>query len=142
MAVIPKRTKYRRTHRLPYEGKAKGNTELHFGEYGLMAMEGAWITQQQIEAARVAMTRYMNRGGKVWINIFPHQSLTRIPLETRMGKGKGEPELWVAVVKEGKIMFEIGEVSEDIAREAFRLASHKLPIKCKFVKKDGGSLEK
>ncbi len=142
MAVIPKRTKYRRTHRLPYEGKAKGNTELHFGEYGLMAMEGAWITQQQIEAARVAMTRYMNRGGKVWINIFPHQSLTRIPLETRMGKGKGEPELWVAVVKEGKIMFEIGEVSEEIAREAFRLASHKLPIKCKFVKKDGGSLEK
>lgn len=136
MAVIPKRTKYRRNHRLSYEGEARGNRELHFGEYGLMAMEGAWITQQQIEAARVAMTRYMKRGGKVWINIFPHLSLTRIPLETRMGKGKGEPELWVAVVKKGKIMFEIGEVSEDVAREALRLAMHKLPIKCKFVKKE------
>lgn len=136
MAVIPKRTKYRRNHRLSYEGEARGNRELHFGEYGLMAMEGAWITQQQIEAARVAMTRYMKRGGKVWINIFPHLSLTRIPLETRMGKGKGEPELWVAVVKKGKIMFEIGEVSEEVAREALRLAMHKLPIKCKFVKKE------
>ena len=138
MAVIPKRTKYRRPHRLSYEGKSRGNTELHFGEYGLMAMEGAWITQQQIEAARVAMTRFMKRGGKVWINIFPHLSLTRIPLETRMGKGKGEPELWVAVVKEGKIMFEIGGVDEATAREALRLASHKLPIKCKFVKKESG----
>lgn len=136
MAVIPKRTKYRRPHRLPYDGKAKGNLTVSFGEYGLMATEGAWITQQQIEAARVAMTRYMKRGGKVWINIFPHLSLTRIPLETRMGKGKGQPELWVAVVKEGKIMFEIGGVDEAIAREAFRLASHKLPIKCKFVKKE------
>ena len=93
MAVIPKRTKYRRPHRLPYDGLAKGNTKLSFGEYGLQAMEGAWITQQQIEAARVAMTRYMKRGGKVWINIFPHLSLTRIPLETRMGKGKGQPGL-------------------------------------------------
>ncbi len=138
MAVIPKRTKYRRPHRLSYEGKSRGNTELHFGEYGLMAMEGAWVTQQQIEAARVAMTRFMKRGGKVWINIFPHLSLTRIPLETRMGKGKGEPELWVAVVKEGKIMFEIGGVDEATAREALRLASHKLPIKCKFVKKESG----
>lgn len=136
MAVIPKRTKYRRNHRLSYEGEARGNRELHFGEYGLMAMEGAWITQQQIEAARVAMTRYMKRGGKVWINIFPHLSLTRIPLETRMGKGKGEPELWVAVVKKGKIMFEVGEVDEAVAREALRLAMHKLPIKCKFVKKE------
>ena len=140
--LMPKRTKHRKTFRIKYEGKSRGNTTLHFGEYGLMAEEGAWITSNQIEAARIAMTRYMKRGGKVWINIFPHQSLTRIPLETRMGKGKGEPELWVAVVKEGKIMFEIGEVSEEIAREAFRLASHKLPIKCKFVKKDGGSLEK
>lgn len=138
MAVIPKRTKYRRNHRLPYEGEARGNRELHFGEYGLMAMEGAWVTQQQIEAARVAMTRYMKRGGRVWINIFPHLSLTRIPLETRMGKGKGEPELWVAVVKKGKIMFEIGDIDEATAREAFRLASHKLPIKCKFVKKESG----
>lgn len=138
MAVIPKRTKYRRPHRLSYEGKSRGNTELHFGEYGLMAMEGAWITQQQIEAARVAMTRYMKRGGKVWINIFPHLSLTKVPLETRMGKGKGQPEVWVAVVKEGKIMFEVGQVEEAVAREALRLAMHKLPIKCKFVKKESG----
>ena len=141
MAVIPKRTKYRRPHRLPYDGLAKGNTELHFGEYGLQALEGAWITQQQIEAARVAMTRYMKRGGKVYINIFPHLSLTRIPLETRMGKGKGQPELWVAVVKKNKILFEIAGVSEDVAREALRLAMHKLPIKCKFVKKDGEKRE-
>ena len=141
MAVIPKRTKYRRTHRLPYEGVSRGNTELHFGEYGLQACEGAWITQQQIEAARVAMTRYMKRGGKVFINIFPHQSLTKIPLETRMGKGKGQPEVWTAVVKKNKIMFEISGVTEDVAREALRLASHKLPIKCKFVTKDGVSNE-
>ena len=141
MAVIPKRTKYRRPHRLPYDGLAKGNTELHFGEYGLQAMEGAWITQQQIEAARVAMTRYMKRGGKVYINIFPHLSLTRIPLETRIGKGKGQPEMWVAVVKKNKIMFEITGVSEEVAREALRLAMHKLPIKCKFVKKDGEKRE-
>ena len=141
MAVIPKRTKYRRPHRLPYDGLAKGNTKLSFGDYGLQAMEGAWITQQQIEAARVAMTRYMKRGGKVWINIFPHLSLTRIPLETRMGKGKGQPELWVAVVKKNKILFEIADVSEDVAREALRLAMHKLPIKCKFVKKEGEKRE-
>ena len=137
----PSRTKYRRVHRLPYEGRAKGNRELHEGEYGLMAMEGAWITANQIEAARVAMTRYMKRGGKVWINIFPHLSLTKIPLETRMGKGKGQPEVWVAVVKKGKIMFEVGEVDEAIAREALRLAMHKLPIKCKFVKRDGEANE-
>src|SRR5574344_810847 len=136
--LIPSRTKYRRVHRLPYEGKAKGNVELHFGEYGLMAKEGAWITANQIEAARIAMTRYMKRGGKVWINIFPNLSLTKKPLETRQGKGKGNPEVWVAVVKEGKIMFEIGDVSEEIAREALRLASHKLPIKTKFVKKESG----
>ena len=137
MAVIPKRTKYRCPHRLSYEGKAKGNTKLSFGEYGLMACEGAWITDRQIEAARVAMTLYMKRGGKVWINIFPHLSLTKKPLETRQGKGKGAHDSWVAVVKKGKIMFEIGEVSEDVAREALRLAMHKLPIKCKFVKKEG-----
>ena len=136
--LMPKRTKHRKTFRLKYEGKAKGNTELHFGKYGLMAKEGAWITANQIEAARVAMTRYMKRGGKVWVNIFPNLSLTKKPLETRQGKGKGEPEVWVAVVKEGKIMFEIDEVTEDIAREALRLASHKLPIKCKFVKKESG----
>ena len=135
--LMPKRTKHRKIFRLKYEGKSRGNTELHFGEYGLMAMDGAWITQRQIEAARVAMTRYMKRGGKVWINIFPHLSLTKKPLETRQGKGKGAHDSWVAVVKKGKSMFEIGEVSEDVAREALRLAMHKLPIKCKFVKKEG-----
>ena len=140
MAVIPKRTKYRRPHRLRYDGKAKGNTELHFGEYGLQALEGAWITQRQIEAARVAMTRYMKRGGKVWINIFPHLSLTKKPLETRQGKGKGAPEAWVAVVKKGKVMFEVAGVSEEVAREALRLAMHKLPIKCKFVKRESGEV--
>ena len=134
--LMPKRTKHRKTFRLPYEGKSKGNTELHFGSYGLMAKEGAWITANQIEAARIAMTRYMKRGGKVWINIFPNLSLTKKPLETRQGKGKGNPEVWVAVVKEGKIMFEIDSVDEATAREALRLASHKLPIKCKFVKKE------
>ena len=134
--LMPKRTKYRKSHRVSYDGKAKGNTELHFGSYGLMAKEGAWITANQIEAARIAMTRYMKRGGKVWINIFPNLSLTKKPLETRQGKGKGNPEVWVAVVKEGKIMFEIDGVDEATAREALRLASHKLPIKCKFVKKE------
>ena len=103
--LMPKRTKHRKTFRLPYEGKAKGNTELHFGSYGLMAKEGAWITANQIEAARVAMTRYMKRGGKVWVNIFPNLSLTKKPLETRQGKGKGNPEVWVAVVKQGKIIY-------------------------------------
>ena len=136
MALIPARTKYRRVHRLPYEGHAKGNTTLSFGEFGLQAKEGAWITSNQIEAARVAMTRYMKRGGKVWINIFPHMPLTQKPLGTRQGKGKGNVEKWVAVVKEGKIMFEIAGVSEEVAREALRLAMHKLPIKCKFVKKE------
>ena len=136
--LMPKRTKHRKTFRVRYDGKAKGNTELHFGTYGLMAKEGAWITSNQIEAARIAMTRYMKRGGKVWINIFPNLSLTKKPLETRQGKGKGNPEVWVAVVKQGKIMFEIDEVTEEVAREALRLASHKLPIKTKFVKKESG----
>lgn len=136
--LMPKRTKYRKPHRIYHEGKSKGNTSLHFGEYGLMAKEGAWITARQIEAARVAMTRYMKRGGKVWINIFPHLSLTKKPLETRQGKGKGDPEVWVAVVKKGKIMFEVGGVDEATAREALRLAMHKLPMRCKFVKKESG----
>ena len=134
--LMPKRTKYRRPHRLRYEGKSRGNTELHFGDYGLVAKEGAWITTNQIEAARVAISRYMNRGGKVWVNIFPHLPLTKHPMETRMGKGKGQPEVWVAVVKEDKIMFEISGVTEEVAREALRLAMHKLPIKCKFIKKE------
>ena len=138
MAVIPKRTKYRRPHRLHYDGVSRGNTKLSFGEYGLQACEGAWVTQQQIEAARVAMTRYMKRGGKVFINIFPHLARTKKPLEVRMGSGKGNVEEWVAVVKEGKIMFEMTDVTEETAREAFRLASHKLPIQCKFIKKESG----
>lgn len=138
--LIPSRTKYRRVHRLPYEGHAKGNTKVTKGEYGLMAKEGAWITSNQIEAARVAMTRYMKRGGKVWINIFPHMPLTKKPIGTRQGKGKGNVEAWVAVVKEGKIMFEIAGVSEEIAREALRLAAHKLPIKTKFVVKESGDV--
>ena len=135
--LMPKRTKYRKSHRLTYDGHARGNTTLTKGEFGLMAVEGAWISARQIEAARIAMTRYMKRGGKVFINIFPHLPLTKKPLETRQGKGKGGVEQYVAVVKEGKIMFEISDVDETIAREALRLASHKLPIKCKFVKKDG-----
>ena len=136
--LIPSRTKYRRVHRLPYEGHAKGNTELTKGNYGLMAREGAWITANQIEAARVAMTRYMKRGGKVWTNIFPHMPLTKKPIGTRQGKGKGNVEAWVAVVKEGKIMFEVAGVDEAVAREALRLASHKLPITCRFVKRENG----
>ena len=138
--LMPKRTKYRKPHRISYEGRAKGNLELHFGDYGLMAMEGGWISARQIEAARIAMTRYMKRGGKVYINIFPHMPRTRKPLETRQGKGKGNVEEWVAVVKQGKIMFEISDVSEEIAREALRLASHKLSIKTKFVMKESETL--
>ena len=140
--LIPSRTKYRRVHRLPYEGRSKGNRELHFGTYGIMALEGAWVTANQIEAARVAMTRYMKRGGKVYINIFPHMPLTKKPLGTRQGKGKGNVEAWVAVVKSGKIMYEIAGVDEATAREALRLASHKLPMKTKFVMKEenGGDI--
>ena len=141
MALIPARVKYRRVHRLPYEGRAKGNTTLSFGEYGLVAKDGAWINTNQIEAARVAMTRYMKRGGKVWINIFPHMPRTAKPIGVRQGKGKGAVEEWVAVVKEGKIMFEIGGVDEATAREAFRLASHKLPVRTKFIKKENGGEE-
>ena len=136
--LMPKRTKYRKQHRLSYDGHAKGNTTINFGEFGLVATKGAWITAQQIEAARIAMTRYMKRGGKVWINIFPHLPLTKKALGVRQGKGKGNVEQWVAVVKKGKIMFEVGGVSEEIAREALRLASHKLPVTCKFIKKEIG----
>ena len=133
--LIPSRTKYRRVHRLPYEGHAKGNTTLDKGEYGLMAKEGAWITSNQIEAARIAMTRYMKRGGNVWIRIFPHMARTKKPLEVRMGSGKGAPEGWVAVVQPGRVMFEVGGVSEEVAREALRLAAHKLPVKTRFARK-------
>ena len=134
--LMPKRDKYRKPHSLSYEGKSKGNLTLSFGEYGLAAKEGGYVNAKQIEAARIAMTRYMKRGGKVWINIFPQLGRTQKPLETRQGKGKGDVKEWVAVVKEGKIMFEVGGVSEEIAREALRLASHKLCIKTKFVKKE------
>ncbi len=136
--LIPKRTKYRKPHRISYEGKTKGNKEVSFGDYGLMALEGAYITANQIEAARVAMTRYMKtfKRGKVWTNIFPHLARTKKPAEVRMGSGKGNVEEWAAVVKKGKVMFEMGDVTEEIAREAFRLAGHKLPIKTKFVKKE------
>ena len=136
--LIPKRTKYRKPHRVSYEGKAKGNIVLTQGEYGLMAKEGAYITARQIEAARIAMTRYMKsfKRGKVYINIFPHLARTKKPAEVRMGSGKGNVEEWAAVVKSGKIMFEMTDVTEEIAREAFRLAGHKLPIKTKFVAKD------
>ena len=133
--LMPNRTKYRRPHRLSYEGKSKAGTEVAFGEYGLVALNGAYISNNQIEAARVAMTRYMNRGSQVWIKIFPQLAITKKPLEVRMGSGKGAPEGWVAVVQKGRVMFEIGGVSEEIAREAFRLAANKLPVKCKFVKK-------
>ena len=133
--LMPKRTKYRRPHRLSYEGRAKAGREVSFGEYGLMADTGAYVSNRQIEAARIAMTRYMKRGGKVWIRIFPHLARTKKPLEVRMGSGKGAPEGWVAVVKPGRMMFEIAGVPEEVAREAFRLASHKLPVKTNFVRK-------
>ena len=136
--LMPKRTKYRRPHRVSYEGKAKGAKEINFGEYGLQSLEGAWLTQNQIEAARIAMTRYMKREGSVWIRIFPHIARTKKPLAVRMGGGKGSPEGYVAVVKRGTIMFEIGGVSEEIAREALRLASHKLPVQTKIVLKESG----
>ncbi|WP_046176555.1 50S ribosomal protein L16 [Domibacillus indicus] len=134
--LLPKRVKYRRVHRGKMRGQAKGGTEVAFGEYGLQATEASWITNRQIESARIAMTRYMKRGGKVWIKIFPHKPYTKKPLEVRMGSGKGAPEGWVAVVKPGKIMFEIAGVSDEVAREALRLASHKLPVKCKIVKRE------
>lgn len=138
MPLVPKRVKHRREFRGKMRGAAKGGKYIAFGEYGLEALESHWITNRQIEAARVAMTRYMKRGGKVWINIFPHMPLTKKAIGTRQGKGKGNVEEWVAVVKEGKIMFEIAGVSEEVAREALRLASHKLPIATKFVKKENG----
>jgi len=132
--LAPKRVKYRKQQRGTFKGKkAKGGVKISFGAFGLRALEAAWITNRQIESARVAMTRYVKRGGKIWIRIFPDKPLTVKPAETRMGKGKGNPEQWVAVVKPGRIMFEIEGVEEEIAREAFRLASHKLPIKTAFV---------
>ena len=134
--LAPKRVKHRKVQRGSMKGKAKGGTKVHFGDYGLQALEAHWITNRQIEAARVAMTRQMKRGGKVWICIFPDKPITKKPAETRMGSGKGNPEAWVAVVKPGRIMFEIAGVEEDVAKEALRLAINKLPIKCKIVKRE------
>lgn len=131
--LIPKRVKFRRQHRGRMKGKALVGNQVVFGEYGMQALEPAWITNQQIEAARIAMTRYIKRGGKVWIKIFPDKPVTAKPAETRMGSGKGSPEHWVAVVKPGRILFELAGVTEETAREAMRLAAHKLPIKTKFV---------
>jgi large subunit ribosomal protein L16 len=131
----PKRVKYRRPHIIRYEGHAKGGTEISFGEYGLQALEGAWVTTRQIEAARIVLARYTKRGGQIWIRIFPHLAKTKKPAEVRMGSGKGSPEDWVAVVQQGRVMFEIGGVAPEIAREALRLAAYKLPIKCKVIGK-------
>jgi len=133
--LMPKRTKYRRPHRISYEGKAKGGRQIAFGEYGLVAEQGGYVSNRQIEAARIAITRYMKRGGQVWIKICPHLAMTKKPLEVRMGSGKGAPEGWVAVVKPGRIMFEVAGVEEEVAKEALRLGAHKLPIKAKFVRK-------
>ena len=133
--LMPKRTKYRRPHRLSYEGRAKAGTEVVYGEYGLVALQGGYVSSNQIEAARVAITRYMNRGGNVYIKIFPQLAITKKPLEVRMGSGKGAPEGWVAVVERGRVMFEVGGVDEATAREALRLGQNKLPIKAKFIKK-------
>ena len=133
--LMPKRVKYRRVHRGRLKGTASRGITVTHGDYGLQALEPAWITSNQIEAARIAMTRYIKRGGQVWIKIFPDKPITEKPAETRMGSGKGSPEYWVAVVKPGRVMFEIGGVSEELARDAMRLAANKLPIKCKFVTK-------
>ena len=134
--LMPKKVRHRKAHRGRMKGDAKGGTRVHFGEFGLQTLEPGWITARQIEAARIAMTRHIRRGGKVWINLFPDKPVTQKPAETRMGSGKGNPEFWVAVVKPGRVMFELSGVDEDLAREALRLAAMKLPVKCKFVKRD------
>jgi large subunit ribosomal protein L16 len=139
--LSPKRVKYRRVMRGRMKGKASRGNKVVYGDFGLQATSPAWITSNQIEAARIAMTRYTKRGGKVWIKIFPDKPVTEKPAETRMGSGKGSPEYWVAVVKPGRVLFEIGGVSEEVAREAMRLAMHKLPLKCKFVKKADQEME-
>lgn len=136
--LVPKRVKHRKQHRGRMKGKAQRGTTVTFGEYGLQALEPAWISNRQIEAARIALTRYIKRGGKVWVKIFPDKPITAKPAETRMGSGKGAVENWVAVVKPGRVMFELAGIDEKIAREAMRLAAHKLPIKTKFVARDGG----
>ncbi|KWZ73215.1 MAG: 50S ribosomal protein L16 [Winkia neuii] len=136
--LIPRRVKFRKQHRPNRRGVAKGGTQISFGDFGIQAVEHHYVTNRQIEAARIAMTRYIKRGGKVWINIFPDRPLTKKPAETRMGSGKGAPEWWVANVKPGRIMFELAGVSEDVAREALRRAQHKLPMRTRFVTREGG----
>ncbi|MDO4917342.1 MAG: 50S ribosomal protein L16 [Rothia sp. (in: high G+C Gram-positive bacteria)] len=136
--LIPRRVKYRKQHHPKRSGMAKGGTEVSFGEWGIQALTPAYVTNRQIEAARIAMTRHIKRGGKVWINIYPDRPLTKKPAETRMGSGKGSPEWWVANVKPGRVMFELSGVSEEVAREAMRLAIHKLPMKARVVRREGG----
>jgi large subunit ribosomal protein L16 len=136
--LSPKKVKHRKQHRGRMRGHSKGGTDIAFGEYGLQALTAGWISNRQIESARVAMTRHIKRGGKVWINLFPHKPFTKKPAETRMGSGKGSPEGWVAVVKPGKVMFELAGVPEDVAREAMRLAANKLPVKCRFMTREEG----
>ena len=138
--LAPKRILHRKVQRGSMKGQAKGNTELHFGEFGIQALEAHWITNRQIEAARIAMTRYIKRGGRVWITIFPDRPLTKHPLGARMGSGKGTPEFWIANVHPGRVMFEIGGVSEDVAREALRRAIDKLPMKCRVIAREGGDI--
>ena len=134
--LLPKRVKRRRVQRGRMKGKANKGNVIAYGEYGLVSLDPGWIKSNQIEAARIAMTRYIKRGGKVWINIFPHKPVTKKPAETRMGSGKGAPEFWVAVVKPGRVLFEMSGVPEEVAKEALRLASHKLPVRCKFARRD------
>ncbi|HEY3346532.1 MAG TPA: 50S ribosomal protein L16 [Nitrospirota bacterium] len=136
--LAPKKVKHRKTHKGKMPGKAYRGSEVSFGEYGLKAVEGCWITSQQIEAARIAMTRHVKRGGKIWIRIFPDKPITKKPAETRMGSGKGAPDHWVAVIKPGRVLYEMAGVPEDVAREALRLAAHKLPVATKFVAREGG----
>jgi large subunit ribosomal protein L16 len=136
--LVPRKVKFRKQHHPKRTGMAKGGTELAFGDYGIQALEPSYVTNRQIEAARIAMTRHMKRGGKVWINIYPDRPLTKKPAETRMGSGKGSPEWWIANVKPGRIMFELSGVADDVAREALRLAVHKLPVKCRIVAREAG----
>src|SRR5438045_5850825 len=138
--LLPRKTKFRKAHRGRRRGETKGQATVQFGDYGIKALEDGWITNRQIEAARIAMTRKIKRGGKVWINVYPDKPFTKKPAETRMGSGKGSPEGWVAVVKPGRVMFELAGVDDQLAREAMRLAAHKLPVRSKFVKREGGDI--
>ena len=137
---MPKKVKHRKQQRGRRKGNAKGGTRVHFGDFGIQALEPGWITNRQIEAARIAMTRHIKRGGKVWINVYPDRPLTKKPAETRMGSGKGSPEWWIANIKPGRVLFELSGVNEDVAREAMRLAIHKLPMKARFIKREAGDI--